>query len=126
MKLHKLMYFSYGECLAKLNFSLTQEKFQAWKYGCVMPSVYEFFRSYGKNSIGTFGLDTEGRRRVFSEDSNIEIYRIINNVIRRYINFQDFTLSRINHRKEGAWYKTRKESGDKAEIPLSYIKEEFE
>lgn len=51
MKLQKMVYFAHGYHLAKYGTPLVNEQFEAWKYGPVIPSIYETYRFYGSASI---------------------------------------------------------------------------
>src|SRR5215469_2786509 len=55
MKLQKLVYFAHGLHLASYNEPLISEKFQAWKYGPVVPAIYRDYKLYGSSPI----LDTD-------------------------------------------------------------------
>jgi len=51
MKLQKLIYFAHGLFLADGQGPLVIEKFEAWKYGPVLPSLYQDFKLYGSDAI---------------------------------------------------------------------------
>src|SRR5690349_21009730 len=51
MKLQKLVYFAQGYHLAKYNTPLIKENFQAWKFGPVVPEIYQDFKLYGSKLI---------------------------------------------------------------------------
>jgi uncharacterized phage-associated protein len=55
MKLQKLVYFAHGLHLALYGEPLISEKFQAWKFGPVVPAIYHEYKLYGSSPI----LDTE-------------------------------------------------------------------
>src|SRR5882724_82988 len=57
MKLIKLVYISYGWYLAFANKPLINEKVQAWKYGPVVPSVYQEFKKFYKGQIDLMYVD---------------------------------------------------------------------
>ena len=44
MSLHKLIYVGHGWHLAANNQPLVQDAFEAWKYGPVLPTVYDAFK----------------------------------------------------------------------------------
>jgi uncharacterized phage-associated protein len=64
MKLQKMLYFAQGVHLV-LNDRrpLFDDKFQAWKYGPVIPSIYQEYKLFGSQPI----LDTE-LLRLFGSD----------------------------------------------------------
>ena len=51
MKLQKMVYFAHGYHLAKYNNPLIEEEFQAWKFGPVIPSIYQTYKLYGSDPI---------------------------------------------------------------------------
>lgn len=56
MKLQKMLYYQQGFHLAYFGTPLFDEEIEAWMYGPVVPSVYDEYKSYGKNGIH---LDSE-------------------------------------------------------------------
>lgn len=51
MKLQKMVYFAHGYHLAKFNEPLVDEIFEAWKYGPVVPAIYQTYKLYGSRDI---------------------------------------------------------------------------
>ncbi|MEI6946615.1 type II toxin-antitoxin system antitoxin SocA domain-containing protein [Paraflavisolibacter sp. H34] len=51
MKLQKMVYFAHGYHLAKYGSSLIVEEFEAWKFGPVVPSIYQAYKFYGSKPI---------------------------------------------------------------------------
>lgn len=51
MKLQKVVFFAHGYHLARYGEPLIQEKFQAWKFGPVVPSIYQDYKLYGSRPI---------------------------------------------------------------------------
>lgn len=105
MKLQKLIYFIYRDYLIKTNRPLFAESFQAWKYGPVLESVYDEFKSFKSNRITRFAKTANGDVYVINEISEPELCSVINEVWNRYKNYDGITLSRITHQKGGAWRK---------------------
>ncbi|OOQ60921.1 Panacea domain-containing protein [Mucilaginibacter pedocola] len=54
MKLQKLVYFAHGYNLAKRNEPLINEEVQAWKFGPVIPAIYNDYKRYGREPISSF------------------------------------------------------------------------
>lgn len=53
LKLQKLLYFAHGLALAKYGTPLIKgEKFEAWKYGPVLESLYHNLKVFGPSMIG--------------------------------------------------------------------------
>ncbi|HTJ13500.1 MAG TPA: type II toxin-antitoxin system antitoxin SocA domain-containing protein [Dinghuibacter sp.] len=51
MKVQKMVYFAHGYHLAKYGTPLITEGFEAWKFGPVIPSIYETYKLYGSEDI---------------------------------------------------------------------------
>jgi uncharacterized phage-associated protein len=51
MKLQKIIYFAEGYHMAKYDKPLISEPFQAWKYGPVIPVIYEQYKEFGSRPI---------------------------------------------------------------------------
>lgn len=51
LKLQKMVYFANGYHLAKHNNPLIVEAVQAWKYGPVIPELYQVLKAYGNSPI---------------------------------------------------------------------------
>ena len=77
MKLQKLVYFAYRDCLIQHNVRLFREAFQVWQYGPVLCSVYDEFKSFHGSPINCFAKDAQGLVYVISEKSNNEIFETI-------------------------------------------------
>ncbi len=55
MKLQKLIYIAHGFNLSNFDFPLIDEQVEAWRYGPVIRSVYDEFKSYGHDPITKYG-----------------------------------------------------------------------
>jgi len=51
MKLQKMVYFAHGYHLAKFGDPLVIEEFEAWKFGPVIPFIYQTYKLYGSGEI---------------------------------------------------------------------------
>jgi len=117
MKLQKLIYFVYRDYLKQTNKELFEEKFEAWRYGPVLPSVCQEFKNYGSNSIKKYATE-DNRKTVYTvdEDSSPVFKQIINNVWNTGKNFNGIYLSTLTQRPGSAWHK----AVHKKEVYLSY------
>ncbi len=129
MKIQKLIYFAYGWYLATTDKRLFNEMIEAWRYGPVIPSVYEAFRHYGNNPIREFMLDFDTQEETHVED---EITRKILDVVWYvYSDLSATSLSNLTHEKGTPWYRIFEQYGSIANIPSNkdineeYIKEYF-
>lgn len=70
LKLQKLLYYQQGFHLAFFGTPLFDDSVEAWKYGPVVPNVYEEYSSYGSSSLPdvdeTISL-TEDEEELFNE-----------------------------------------------------------
>ena len=51
LKLQKLIYYAHGWSLGFFGEPLIDEMVEAWKYGPVIPSIYQLFKHYGNQPI---------------------------------------------------------------------------
>ena len=101
MKLQKLLYFLYARYLFTQQVPLFKERFATWKYGPVIPEVYNFFSHYTKNSIDDYYYEGD---RIFMIDETNSVFREIIDLV--WENNRDFTgtqLSNITHQDNSAW-----------------------
>lgn len=99
MRVLKLVYISHGWHLALFDEELINEGVQAWKYGPVVPSVYEEFKSFGRNTITKMG--TEGGTTPMVEDTQTE--RFLDTIWERYLKFNGLQLSELTHQPNTPW-----------------------
>ena len=94
MKLQKLLYFAQGLHLAKFESPLYADDIQAWKFGPVIPAVYEKYNEYGRNVIPRVKLKS------CEIDQNTQ--KFIQDVFRVYNQYSGPKLSEMTHR-DGPW-----------------------
>lgn len=110
--LMKRVYIAHGFCLAMLNRSALDERFdrvEAWRYGPVIPSVYHSFKQYRDRPITDKTVimewNEEKGKAVYSvpklEDD--EIKKVVEFVWRRYQGFSDSDLVSLTHREGTPW-----------------------
>ena len=106
MKLQKMIYFVYRDYLQQTNKSLFDERFETWKYGPVLPSVYEKFKKYGANAIRSYAVEGDGKTvLVINEDGSPIFKRILDNVWGASKNYDGIYLSSLTHMQGSAWSK---------------------
>lgn len=106
MKLQKLIYFVYRDYLKRTQRPLFNERFETWRYGPVIPSVYNEFKKYGSNAIRNYALEP-GKTSFFTvnEESSPVFKEIIDNVWMQYKHYDGIVLSSMTHQEGTAWKK---------------------
>ncbi len=118
MKLLKLTYIAHGWMLALHDRPIFEEKVWAWKYGPVIPELYEKVREYRRLPVSyDFFSDCH-------EKLDIEQQDIVEQTLAIYGKFDAINLSARTHTKVTPWYKIWNENG-KSVIPNSLIKEYY-
>lgn len=107
LKLQKLVYFLYKEYLKNTGKQLFSERFETWKYGPVIPSIYSEFNSYGDLPIKTFSQDSKGISYIVTETGKFK--EAIEHVWSLYKNYSAFDLSLLTHKPDTAWSKAKEE-----------------
>lgn len=124
MKLQKLLYFVYRDYLKTTGHELFSEKFEAWPYGPVLPSIYDEFRSFHGNPITKFAKNADGSASIISNTASGAL-GIVYSIARVWNTYKDKTgieLSSITHQRGSAWYKATVKH--ELELNLDDIKEE--
>lgn len=109
MQVLKLAYLSHGYTLAIKDRPLFVENIEAWKYGPVIPALYEALRVYGGAPIprlftcNTSVTSPELDKRMKELEAKFEPdnLSIVKETVEAYGNFKAFELSYITH-KEGS------------------------
>lgn len=109
MKLQKLVYFAHGWNLGINDSPLINEEVEAWRYGPVIPSLYQEFKAFGGSPIE--GRATSGYplkvARLENTTGNDHAYtrRLLDWVWRKYGAFTPAQLSSMTHAPETPWKK---------------------
>lgn len=105
LKLQKLVYFLYKDYLKRTGESLFSERFETWKKGPVVPSIYAEFSSYGRLPIKTFATDSRGKCFIVTENGVFK--ECIDRIWRVYGNYSAGELSELTHTEGSAWSKAK-------------------
>ena len=128
MQVQKLVYFGHGWHFAYTNNSLIDERFEAWDYGPVVPTLYHSFKKWGSGPIKAPA--DRMAPRVYGDANKRSIsYRwiipsledthdtgdtlqftqaLLQKIWDVYGHMSGPALSQITHDHEGPWYKTFK------------------
>lgn len=109
MKLQKLLYLVYKQYYKATKCPLFGERFEVWKYGPVVRSVYDEFKYKGSNRIDSYSKEADGSVLIGNEDSSNEFREALDYVWSRYKNYDGIRLSEMTHKKDTAWYKAAKQ-----------------
>lgn len=108
MQLQKMLYFANGIHLAKGKGPLLKDKFQAWRFGPVIPSIYDIYKLYGSDKINhtiwlTSGLGYGGIHKPVELDSDtLETINITWNTLK---DIDAIKLSNWTHQSGSPWEK---------------------
>lgn len=94
MKLIKLVYIAHGWSLGLFDKPLINEAPQAWKYGPVIPSLYDEFKSYGNKKITS---------EVQKPEIDEETENFLNKVWTVYSKYNGVELSAKTHEPNTPW-----------------------
>lgn len=114
MQLIKLTYIANGYMLGLHGRTLFDEKVEAWRYGPVIPSIYQTVRKFGGNKITDLDSIDDGSFGVEEKDVMAEIAKI-------YGKYDGVTLSAATHKPETPWSITWQRSKANAIIPDDLI-----
>lgn len=116
LKLQKLLYYVQGWHLGLYEEPLFEDDIEAWKYGPVVPEVYNWFKEYGNSPVSITD------KNVDSWNIDVSARDHVDEVLRIYAPESAWTLSEITH-NEQPWLNSIKEKLNI--IPIASIKEHF-
>lgn len=129
MKIQKLIYLAHGWNLATSDKALIKEHFKAWRYGPVVPTLYNEFKKYGASAItepagGTYEPDISDYA---DESSAVDAAGSMAAIWRTYADFSGIKLSALTHEEGSPWHRVITEPPDvpNKTIPNEYIREYF-
>jgi uncharacterized phage-associated protein len=108
MKLQKLLYLIYRAYLKKFGKPLFSERFEAWRFGPVLDSVYHEFKSYRDRPIKSFYKEDTGEIFIVNESNCSDFREVFNTIWSQYKDITPVKLSAMTHQDGGAWDKSVK------------------
>ncbi len=108
MKLQKLTYLVYKKFYQDTGKILFQDRFEVWKYGPVVKSIHDEFKSFKGNAIQRFCEENDGSIYVVNEETSKSFKKAIDTIWEKYKYYDGIPLSEMTHRKGTAWYKAAK------------------
>ena len=110
--LMKRVYIAYGFCLAMLDKSVLDERFdrvEAWRYGPVIPSVYHSFKQYKnqpiieKTVIMEWNPDKNIAEYITPQLKDEDVKLVVEFVWNRYKGYSDSEMVSLTHRNGTPW-----------------------
>lgn len=98
MKLLKLTYIAHGWHLGITGKPLFDNQVQAWKYGSVIPDLYQAVRMFGKNNVDPFLISISAKNPITEEYKEF-LMKIWN----KYKNLSGLQLSALTHEEDSPW-----------------------
>ena len=134
MKLQKLVYIAHGWFLALSSGTpLIEDKICAWKYGPVIPILYDEFKNCGRKAIvdyaTDFHIDADNFSISFStptvDNDDTDTHELANEIWRVYGHLSGSQLSNLTHMQGTPWDIVYLKS-PRSEIPNKLIQKHFE
>lgn len=123
MKLQKMVYFAHGYHLAKYGTPLINEDFQAWKFGPVVPEIYQSYKLYGSDYIIDAGLARNTAKPLTFSDSASDAIAYTWRITK---NLSASQLSRWSHAQGSPWATVYDEGNSSLPIGNAAIKDYFQ
>lgn len=108
MKLQKILYYICTKYVKETGVYPIFERFEVWKYGPVIPSVYAEFRPFGSSPIKGYAYDAQKRAMIVDENANPILKKCINQVWDSLKTFNGIELATRTHQKGSGWYSAYK------------------
>ena len=122
MQLTKLVYVAHGWHLALYGKPLIKNRIEAWKYGPVIPAVYNVFRQQGIDITGG-AVDSDGN--AFREEFTAQELDLLEQVWQIYGSASAFDLSEMTHQPDSPWATASRENGFYASIDNDVIERHY-
>ena len=116
MKLQKLLYYEQGYHLAYFGTPLFDEEIEAWKYGPVVPQIYEKYKKYENHPI----MPEDGEVSISGEH-----YELFYNIFTFFNQYSAFGLMEKTHREDPWLLTSRNGVGPSHVIPKGLILDFF-
>lgn len=119
MQLMKLTYIAYGWHLAMRNEKLFSDRIEAWKFGPVIPNLYQATKHFGRNQIP---LDLVADSPISRPELEVFLASIVDN----YSQYDGIALSNLTHRAGTPWQKVYEPNVMGIQIPDEFIREHYQ
>lgn len=128
IKLQKLVYYAHAWHLVAMEEPLINQRFEAWKYGPVVSTLYHDFKQFGSNPIEREKLSKESRDLDKLPDSAKDAKALIDRVWQKFRGYSGMELSALTHARDSPWEKAwqRAQGRESFAIPDQSIKKYFD
>lgn len=120
MQLMKLVYIAHGWSLAILDRDIFQDRIEAWKYGPVIPALYQATRQFRRKPIPHDLIDEDSPPKV-----SREVLSFLQDVVDKYGHLSGIQLSKLTHRPGTPWDQVYEPGGSNIEISDRLIKQHY-
>ena len=126
--MQKLAYFAYGWTMVAKEKQLFYDRIEAWRYGPVIPSLYDQLKKFGRKRITRRILEFNHEKNNFFswsliEDSEVE--KLVRKVWDHYKQYSPVEMVNLTHAPNTPWYKTVVDKGFYAVISDELISKHF-
>lgn len=114
VSLQKIVFFCHVWSLVIRSKPLIRHRFEAWKYGPVLPYLYRDFREFGDDPIKGRASSinpTTGEREIATYDLDCECRELLSRVVDFYIQVPASQLIQLTHVRGGPWHKVWNHEG---------------
>lgn len=119
LQLMKLVYIAHGWSLGLGRGDLFPDRIEAWKYGPVIPDLYQATKHYGRNPI-PFSRIEDGSVPVSVEDE-----RFLTDIVEQYGKMSGTALSALTHKSGTPWDHVYEDGVFNIEIPDQLIRDHY-
>lgn len=123
LKIQKLLYFAHGMMLSIYERPLVNEKFQAWKYGPVVVSLYHALKLFGSSPIPLSSVFVEYWEEIPASDS--DALGVMDSVLDQLGGSTGGSLIDFSHDENGPWNAVYYDQSKNIEIEDMAIKDYF-
>lgn len=117
LRLQKLMYFAQGWYMSRYGTPLFNEDMEAWKYGPVIPSVYQRYKEFQDGPIH----DIPPEKEAFTQSE----YALLLDVARDYWKYSSSELVRMSHAPDSPWRQVYRDGKKNLRVSKESIREYF-
>lgn len=118
MQLIKLTYIAHGWTLALLDRQLFRERVEAWRYGPVLPELYQQIKRYRDMAVG----EVPGAPEITLAPEEADI---VNQVCDLYGGLTGIQLSQLTHQSGTPWHLTWRDDEPSRVIPNEVIQQHY-